>query len=56
MFSAEGSMELAAIRAMRDAIATIALGFEKQPKISKALFNVGEEQEKQETPADADSD
>jgi hypothetical protein len=56
MFGAEGSMELAAIRAMRDAIATIALGFKKQPKINKALFNAGEKQEKQEAPADAVAD
>lgn len=37
-FKANRSMELATIRAMRDAAATIALGFEKQPKIRDALL------------------
>jgi hypothetical protein len=37
-FKANRSMELATIRAMRDAAATIALGFEKQAKIRDALL------------------
>lgn len=47
VFGASGAMEQATIRAMRDAAASITLGFDQQPKIKDALLDDGRDESEQ---------